>query len=741
MAIIGENHLDDVVRRSFSSLSNLDDLCRDIPVSSQFTSEIFPSNDFYGNAEQIKRFLNLPSHYSLKAAIQHGNQYAGRHWDVEADSFLPVRLAWGTHIRDSWAEHSAKETHMISAPFFYTKGLLSAEEVAAEKKRLGRNLLLFPAHSNHNTTITFDVKSFFDSLQNFIKNFDSIRVCIYWKDYLLGLHKPYENMGLECVTAGHIFDYNFLPRHRSLLEICDVSASNRIGSFFGYSIFLDRPHVFFDQSLQINDHGLKRVEEDEVIWRSDPGVQRVLDVFSAQDCIITDAHWECLEPYFGFKEIKTASQLRKVFYCAEERYQKDELQKKSVSCPVSASAPTIEASDFPVNSEKMNIDALQPTLQESCRGQDLCLQEELRQLKAQLDFYRSSKVVQGALELRDIYITRAWNKLPSWGWRATFFIGKKALSGTKGVLSYNRLESIEKFLAVGDIDAAYETACELKGKDSIPGLDSIRADIFLLKGDKNSAIQALREELRYFPDNRAAREHLQKLEVQLDPLRSGNKELDALLCAIAPYTMVGPARLTALYENAKRICESSLSGNFVECGVAAGGTSGLLSAVLFRYDVSKSKQLFSFDTFSGMPCPTVEDAHNGEGAQESGWGKGTCAAPQESLIQLAQLLGTAHLVHPIKGFFADTLPLTREAIGPIAFLHMDGDWYESTKDILVNLYDQLVPGAYVQVDDYGHWDGCRKALHEFFGSRDIDCQLHPIDETGVWFQVLKASEA
>jgi hypothetical protein len=90
-------------------------------------------------------------------------------------------------------------------------------------------------------------------------------------------------------------------------------------------------------------------------------------------------------------------------------------------------------------------------------------------------------------------------------------------------------------------------------------------------------------------------------------------------------------------------------------------------------------------------------------------------------------------VQPVQGFFADTLPQTKDAIGPIVFLHMDGDWYESTRDILINLYDQLVPGAYVQVDDYGHWEGCRKALHDFFSERGIDIQLQPIDGDGVWF--------
>lgn len=722
MSHIDKDILYDVTMRRNSHFSNLSDLCKDISATSIFTAELHTSNDFYGNAEQLKRFLHLPSHYALKAAIQHGNQYAGRDWDVEANSFLPLRLAWGTHIRDTWSQRSEKETHMISAPFFYTKGLLSENELAAEKKRLGKNLLLFPAHSNHNTTITFDVLCFWRQLEDFVKAFDTVRVCIYWKDYILGLHKPYEDLGLECVTAGHIFDYNFLPRLYSLLETCDASASNRIGSFFGYSIFLGKPHIFFDQALDIHDHGIKRVEEDEVIWRNDPGVQKILEVFSNPGCVITDAHWDCLEPYFGFKEIKTAEQLCQIFYKAEELYQQAQKDNQKHLIPAAGTfeepaqtAGTSQASDHVTS----NIPAEQP---EECF-------DAVAELRSQLHFYQNSKIVQGALQLRDIAKRKAWRELPAWSWRATRFVGKKLLHRPDG----NPLIPIECFLAAGDIEEAHKAAYELKRNAPIQGLDALRARIFLHKGDTTSAILALQEELRYFPDNMSARAQLKTLKDDPTLLATGNAELDALLPDILPYTMVESQRLLTLYENAVRICNGSLAGNFVECGVAAGGTSGLLSVALLKHDTSKTRRLFSFDTFSGMPHPASEDAHHGISAQATGWGEGTCAAPEESLWQLANKMGTTHLVTAIKGLFADTLPDAKKTIGPITLLHMDGDWYESTHDILHNLYDQLVPGAYVQIDDYGYWDGCRKAVHEFFHIRGIQVELHPIDGTGVWF--------
>lgn len=117
-----------------------------------------------------------------------------------------------------------------------------------------------------------------------------------------------------------------------------------------------------------------------------------------------------------------------------------------------------------------------------------------------------------------------------------------------------------------------------------------------------------------------------------------------------------------------------------------------------------------------------------------GGGAGTCAAPEASLLEICRRLGVAEYVEPVTGFFSETLPAHRDRIGPIALLHVEGDWYESTRDILVNLFDSVIARGCVQIDDYGHWDGCRKAVTEFVESPGLTLNLQPIDYTGVWFQ-------
>ncbi len=267
------------------------------------------------------------------------------------------------------------------------------------------------------------------------------------------------------------------------------------------------------------------------------------------------------------------------------------------------------------------------------------------------------------------------------------------------------------------------------------GIDQLRGLAFLQLGEFTGAMEALKEELRWFPQNVKAQKILQVVlqNVGMPKATLDDAEFNALYPHIYPYTMVGIHRLQTLFLHAKDICQNGPAGNFVECGVAGGGTSGLLAAVLQQHDRT-GRKLFACDSYSGMPPSDENDMHAGKQAEESNWGAGTCAAPESSVLGLCEQLGAADRLTIVKGFFCDTLPTWKEQMGDIAFLHMDGDWYSSTRDILINLYDQLVPGAYVQIDDYGHWDGCRKAVHEFEQEYGVNFKLARCDSTGVWFK-------
>jgi len=281
---------------------------------------------------------------------------------------------------------------------------------------------------------------------------------------------------------------------------------------------------------------------------------------------------------------------------------------------------------------------------------------------------------------------------------------------------------------------AFAMLARLKAEGAgLRGVDLERARICIRQGKSLEALEMLKEEVRLYPENWDAKKLLDNIRNSVPPAYSVvSEELAKVLPSILPYTMLSMKRLEALFLGAKNVCIDDLEGNFVECGVAAGGSSALLAWVIKKYS-SRPRFVFCFDTFTGMPKPTIHDTHAGVGALQTGWGQGTCAAPMDSLHAIARILGVQEIIRPIKGLFQETLPVARKEIGAIGLLHLDGDWYDSTRCILENLYDQSVDGAYLQVDDYGHWQGCRKAIDEFENIRNLNFIRKTIDSSGICF--------
>ena len=82
----------------------------------------------------------------------------------------------------------------------------------------------------------------------------------------------------------------------------------------------------------------------------------------------------------------------------------------------------------------------------------------------------------------------------------------------------------------------------------------------------------------------------------------------------------------------------------------------------------------------------------------------------------------------IKGKVEDTIP--RSAPNQISLLRLDTDWYESTRHELIHLFPRLSVGGVLLIDDYGHWQGCRKATDEYLAQNNVFILLNRVDYTG-----------
>lgn len=200
----------------------------------------------------------------------------------------------------------------------------------------------------------------------------------------------------------------------------------------------------------------------------------------------------------------------------------------------------------------------------------------------------------------------------------------------------------------------------------------------------------------------------------------------------APFTMTSIERMYALYEALRYVSAAEVSGDVVECGVWRGGSSMLAALTLAQ--LGSSRRLWLYDTFEGMPPPGVHDVqYSGERAEESLDPSQRVAGASNDWAWAtiddvrANMASTGHAdVQLVAGKVEESIP--SRAPDAIALLRLDTDWYESTRHELEHLYPRLATGGVLIIDDYGHWQGARRAVDEYFRERPI--LLNRIDYTG-----------
>lgn len=208
------------------------------------------------------------------------------------------------------------------------------------------------------------------------------------------------------------------------------------------------------------------------------------------------------------------------------------------------------------------------------------------------------------------------------------------------------------------------------------------------------------------------------------------------ICEIVkPYTLTSPERLNALIDAVKYVVKNRIDGAMVECGVWKGGST-MAMALTLKLLGAENRDLYLYDTFSGMSAPSDADISiHGHHAHEkfcrarisenaSAW----CLSPLDEVKE--NMFSTGYQkerIHFIKGKVEDTIP--KDVPKEIALLRLDTDWYESTRHELTHLFPRVTRNGVLIIDDYGHWEGARKAVDEYISDNNIRILLNRIDYT------------
>jgi hypothetical protein len=192
----------------------------------------------------------------------------------------------------------------------------------------------------------------------------------------------------------------------------------------------------------------------------------------------------------------------------------------------------------------------------------------------------------------------------------------------------------------------------------------------------------------------------------------------------------------------REVFRKKINGAFVEAGTYTGGASAFALLSLMRNFKDKNlPNYWGFDSFEGMPSPSFKDGINAFKWLNPNLSKVNIKMNKSVLIgshvnladynQCLDYLRNTNYpslkINLVKGWFQDTLKMNKKNIGKIAILRIDGDFYDSTLCVLDELYDNVSKGGVIILDDYGNFEGSRKATHFFFKKKKIKPFLHYVD--------------
>jgi len=211
--------------------------------------------------------------------------------------------------------------------------------------------------------------------------------------------------------------------------------------------------------------------------------------------------------------------------------------------------------------------------------------------------------------------------------------------------------------------------------------------------------------------------------------------------SVEQYTMTSRERVVSLIRAVQYVQRNRIPGALVECGVWRGGSMMAVARTLLAAGTS-DRELFLFDTYRGMPeaadvdvdafsrpatallaelrkLPVEEQAENETIAQ----------CPLEVVRGNVASTGyPQHKLHFVEGRVENTIP--KYAPSNVALLRLDTDWYESTRHELIHLFPRLSSRGILIIDDYGHWQGARLAVDEYFEQNREQVFLSRVDYTG-----------
>ena len=280
--------------------------------------ELCTDNGSFGIGWCIRHYCGITKSY-LNAMVEHGYFFGNYVQEMEKVTFAKKLFTFGD-IRKKHIEAVVKDKEVILiGPYIhYAPDYYDSEHFAIAKKEIGRTLLVFFSHSATGTSVSFDLDALIETINSIRKDFQTVVISLFWSDINPDIEKRLKNEEYLIFSSGHRYDYYFLSRQKTMIQLADMTMSNSVGTHVAYCTYLGKPHWIIRQKIErkaLNKIGAANIEIASHIGEessSQVELKELYEAFSDYHYVLTDEQKRVCNKYFGFNYVRTPEEMREL---------------------------------------------------------------------------------------------------------------------------------------------------------------------------------------------------------------------------------------------------------------------------------------------------------------------------------------------------------------------------------------------------------------------------------------------
>lgn len=208
------------------------------------------TNAWYGHIQQLKQYAGIEDDKQINCVIEHGlNIKHNAMIEMESTHFVKTILTVSSFRVKVIESVSDFEAVSIGPYIAYAKDYCDRKKIEKEKKKYGKTLLVFPCQGTSKNVMGYNLEEFCSEIDDISKDYDTVMVCLGYRDVKHGLYKFYKKKGYVVVTAGYALNELFLSRLRLIFQLSDAVIANAPSTGIAYALYFNKPVYLYRQKM------------------------------------------------------------------------------------------------------------------------------------------------------------------------------------------------------------------------------------------------------------------------------------------------------------------------------------------------------------------------------------------------------------------------------------------------------------------------------------------------------------